>query len=134
MENKNSIFQAIVILAIGIFLGFLVWGGDFGNDRIRKNSGIHMMPNGEMMMDDGGDMNDMMNSMTMGLQNKTGDDFDRAFLAEMIVHHEGAVEMAKQVLENSKRPELIKLANDILSAQTKEIEMMKNWQKIWFNK
>jgi uncharacterized protein (DUF305 family) len=84
------------------------------------------------MMDDGGDMSDMMNSMTMGLKNKTGDDFDQAFLSEMIIHHEGAVEMAKQVLKNSKRPELIKLANDIISAQTKEIEIMKGWQTSWF--
>jgi uncharacterized protein (DUF305 family) len=132
MENKNNIFQAIIILAIGIFLGFLIWGGGFGDDRAERRDGIHMMPNGEMMMDDGGDMSDMMNSMTMGLKNKTGDDFDQAFLSEMIIHHEGAVEMAKQVLKNSKRPELIKLANDIISAQTKEIEIMKGWQTSWF--
>jgi uncharacterized protein (DUF305 family) len=40
--------------------------------------------------------------------------------------------MAQQVLATSKRPELIKLANDIISAQTKEIAQMKEWQKAWF--
>jgi uncharacterized protein (DUF305 family) len=75
----------------------------------------------------------MMSGMMAGLNGKTGDEFDKAFLAEMIVHHQGAVVMAKAVLKNSKRPELIKLASDIISAQTGEITMMKNWQKAWFN-
>lgn len=79
------------------------------------------------------DMNSMMNGMMAGLNGKTGDEFDKAFLAEMVVHHQGAVVMAQAVLKNSKRPELIKLANDIISAQTGEITMMKGWQKDWFN-
>lgn len=73
-----------------------------------------------------------MTGMMAGLNGKTGDDFDKAFLREMIVHHEGAVVMAQAVLKNSKRPELIKLANDIIAAQTGEIIMMKNWQQVWF--
>jgi uncharacterized protein (DUF305 family) len=75
----------------------------------------------------------MMQNMTMGLSGKTGDAFDKEFLAEMIIHHEGAVAMAKQVLATSKRPELLQLANDIIAAQTKEIGMMQAWQKKWFN-
>jgi uncharacterized protein (DUF305 family) len=70
--------------------------------------------------------------MMANLKGKTGDEFDKAFLSEMVVHHQGAVEMAKAVLATSKRPELIKLANDIISAQNKEIEMMQGWQKAWF--
>jgi uncharacterized protein (DUF305 family) len=92
------------------------------------------MPDGSMMSDDGGDMGDMMHDMMSGLEGKTGDEFDKAFLSEMIVHHEGAVDMANAVLANSKRPELLKLAKDIISAQTKEINMMKAWQKAWFDK
>jgi uncharacterized protein (DUF305 family) len=77
-------------------------------------------------------MNNTMTGMMSDLQGKTGDAFDKEFLSEMIVHHQGAVEMAKAVLATSKRPELIKLANDIISAQTKEIDMMKGWQTTWF--
>jgi uncharacterized protein (DUF305 family) len=94
----------------------------------------HRMPDGTMMMNNGMGMHDMMESMTGSLQGKTGDAFDKAFLEEMIVHHEGAVEMAKQVLATSKRPELIKLANDIITAQTGEIKMMSDWNKTWFSK
>ena len=98
---------------------------------------MHRMPNGDMMMNDGSmvgahDMKGMMDGMQKSLEGKTGDAFDQAFLKEMIVHHEGAVVMAKQVLATSKRPELIKLANDIITAQTGEIKTMGDWQKAWF--
>lgn len=95
---------------------------------------MHQMPDGSMM---GGnnkmDMNSMMSTMMAGLNGKTGAEFDKAFLSEMIVHHQGAVVMAQAVLKNSKRPELIKLANDIISAQKEEIAKMQGWQKAWFN-
>jgi len=50
----------------------------------------------------------------------------------MVIHHQGAIDMANQVLKTSKRPELIQLANDIITAQTKEIDMMQAWKKTWF--
>jgi uncharacterized protein (DUF305 family) len=78
------------------------------------------------------DMTSSMQSMTSGLSGKTGDEFDQAFLSEMIVHHQGAVDMAQQVLATSKRPELLQLAHDIIAAQTKEIGMMQGWQKAWY--
>ena len=78
-------------------------------------------------------MQDAMSSMTEGLQGKTGDTLDNTFLDEMIVHHQGAVQMAQTVLLSTKRPEIIKLANDIIAAQTQEIKMMSDWRKLWFN-
>ena len=77
-------------------------------------------------------MDNAVSGMMADLEGKTGDAFDKAFLEEMVIHHEGAVEMAKLVLSTSKRPELIKVANEIISAQTKEIEMMNAWNKNWF--
>ena len=95
---------------------------------------MHKMPDGNMMYNVGMDMDDMMEGMMSSLEGKTGDDFDKAFLSEMIVHHQGAVVMAEEVLKTSKRPELLKLANEIIAAQNKEIEMMTGWNKTWFNK
>jgi uncharacterized protein (DUF305 family) len=77
-------------------------------------------------------MRSMMADMNTNLKGKTGDEFDKAFLDEMIVHHEGAVDMAALVLKNSSRGELRTLANDIIKAQTKEINEMKTWQAAWF--
>ena len=134
MEQKNNtVILVLVTLATGLFIGWLLWGSKgFSYPR----NGSHMMPDGMMMsnsnMMGSMSMNQMMNAMSDGLKGKTGDDFDAAFLEEMIPHHQGAVEMARLVLATSKRPELIKMANDIITAQQKEIDMMRAWQRSWF--
>jgi uncharacterized protein (DUF305 family) len=132
MENKNNIVLfSLVFLVVGIVAGSLL----FSNCCIKTvgfPNGMHMMSNGQMMPDNYMDMKDMMESMTKPLEKKTGDDFDKEFIEEMIVHHEGAVAMAELVLAKSNRPELKQLATDIISAQTKEIQMMQNWLKEWF--
>ncbi len=55
--------------------------------------------------------------------------FDRAFVDEMVPHHEGAVRMARVVLEKGRDPELRRLAQDIIAAQKKEIEEMKRFRQ-----
>lgn len=77
-------------------------------------------------------MDSTMSGMTAGLENKQGAAFEQAFIKEMIVHHEGAVAMAEMVLQKTQRPELVQLANDIISAQTREINMMRGWDTQWF--
>jgi uncharacterized protein (DUF305 family) len=52
---------------------------------------------------------------------------DVDFVKGMIPHHQGAVDMAKIVLEHGKDPALKKLAADIIAAQDKEIAFMKSW-------
>jgi len=134
METKNNYVLALGMLVIGGLLGYVLASNMIKPAPLAQmsNSSAHMMPNGTMMQNDGG-MQGMMDDMSAGLSGKTGDDFDRTFLTEMIVHHQGAVQMAQQVLATSKRPELLELANNIIAAQTTEIQMMKDWQKQWFN-
>lgn len=55
-------------------------------------------------------------------------DTDRDFVAMMIPHHQGAVDMAKVELAGGKDPELRRLAQGIIAAQQREIRQMKNWQ------
>lgn len=107
------------------------------SDTMMKNS-MHKMPNGEMMMDMNGmkkemSMDNMMMDMLAGMKGKTGVELEKVFLQEMIVHHQGAVDMARELLKDSTiKPELVKFANDIITAQTKEIEMQKTWLSTWF--
>jgi uncharacterized protein (DUF305 family) len=79
-------------------------------------------------------MGQTMDGMTSSLKGKKGDALDIAFLVGMITHHEGAVAMAKELQAGTKRPELQKMANDIISVQTTEINMMKGWLNQWFGR
>ena len=52
---------------------------------------------------------------------------DVDFVRGMIGHHQGAIDMAKIVLENGADPEVRKLAQNVISAQTAEIDWMQTW-------
>ncbi|MHC5612418.1 MAG: DUF305 domain-containing protein [Nostoc sp.] len=60
--------------------------------------------------------------------------FDLRFLDAMIPHHQGAVEMAKEAQQKSKRPEIKKLADIIIKSQNQEIIQMKQWRQAWYPK
>lgn len=134
MEHKNNLATIVIVGIVGVLVGWLIWGQAASQHQAAQtNSTAHMSPDGTMT---GGSasMASMMASMNAGLQGKTGDVFDQEFLAEMIVHHQGAIDMAKLALANAKHQEIKDLASAIITAQTKEIAEMKQWQKNWYNK
>lgn len=61
-------------------------------------------------------------------------EFDLRFIDAMIPHHEGAVVMAEEALQKSKRPEIRQLAEAIIQAQNKEIAQMNQWRSAWYPK
>lgn len=56
-------------------------------------------------------------------------DADKDFLAAMIPHHQGAVEMAEVVLQHGKNPKIRQLAQEIITLQKKEIAEMRQLLK-----
>ena len=104
------------------------------NDPMREH--CKMMPNmmgcetyeggrGTRMMDP---MDMSMMQMGQMLAGKTGDELDRAFIEGMIPHHQAAVDMARY-LTGAKHSELQKMGQDIIAAQSKEIDQMKKQTK-----
>ena len=62
----------------------------------------------------------------------TQEPFDKAFIDNMIPHHESAIAMAQVVLEESEIPEIREIAGDIVDAQEREIEQMRSWRGEWY--
>lgn len=115
MVNKSLVFAVI-----GFMLGGLVVSTaavTFEKDDKSSNS---------VQMTDG-----HTQTMANKLKNLQGDDFDKAFIEEMIVHHQGAIDMAKLTETNAKHEELKSLGRNIMSAQSMEIDMMQTWQGDW---
>lgn len=76
-------------------------------------------------------MMDSMSGMMTELKGKTGDDFDKAFLEQMILHHQGAIDMAAPGKDNASRQEVKDLSSAIVNDQMKEIAQMRTWQNEW---
>ncbi|MBY0293908.1 DUF305 domain-containing protein, partial [Patescibacteria group bacterium] len=106
--NTNPIVVGLVALVIGLGGGYLI-----ANNNQQAPTG-HMMADGSMMQNG---MGSAMDDMMAGLKGKTGDEFDRAFLSEMIMHHQGAVQMAQAALQDAKHQEIKDMAKAIISAQ-----------------
>lgn len=127
MTNINA--QTVIISLLTLIVGF---GGGYIVAGQEPSAGEHMMPNGAMMDDSGMSMGSAMDDMMAGLTGKSGDDFDKAFISEMIVHHQGAVDMAEAALRDAKHDEVKELARGIIDAQTREIGQMREWQRSWY--
>ncbi len=68
----------------------------------------------------------MANMMKNMAQPYTGNP-DVDFMKSMIPHHQGAIDMAKVALQFAKDPEVLKLAQGVVTAQKAEIAFMKDW-------
>jgi uncharacterized protein (DUF305 family) len=137
MENKN---QAIVIgllaLIVGLLLGYffgvntMPHRGSLGDESVYQEMGGHMY--GDEIVDNDGAMQHAMDEMMLGFRGLEGEAYEEMFLRGMVVHHIGAIGMAEDLLEQTNRPELIELANNIISSQSNEVEMMRGWLEEWF--
>ncbi len=122
--SKNTIVAITLSLIVGGGIGYLI-----------ASKGAMDTPSTSSQMTAGShDMQNQMDGMVSNLKDKKGEDLDLAFLEGMIVHHEGAIEMAKIVLEKTKRPEIKKMAEDIINAQSGEIITMKGWLSQWYGR
>jgi uncharacterized protein (DUF305 family) len=59
--------------------------------------------------------------------------FDRAFIDAVVPHHQSAIEMAEAAkAAGLSQPELIEIADNIISSQQAEIDQMLDWREEWY--
>ena len=117
MQTKPLLYGLIGFFIGGFIVAVAATTFDKPSEKASTNTNTSMSASMQMSAD--------------SLKGKTGDDFDAAFITEMIAHHKGAVEMAKLSAANAKHDEIKQLSNDIIAAQEKEIAQMQQWQKDW---
>ncbi len=127
MNKTTSIILSLVI-------GLVIGGGAVMAYQKSDGGNANMMGHDMSKMNSNmpTNMNSEMDSMMAGLKGKTGEEFDKTFMTEMIMHHQGAINMANSALQNAKHQEIKDLAKNIISAQTSEIKMMQDWQTKWY--
>ena len=75
-------------------------------------------------------MADAMNVMHRNMHNaEHSSDADYDFVTMMIPHHQGAIDMAKALLLYGKDPQMRRLAQEIITDQQSEIQLMQLWLK-----
>ncbi len=67
----------------------------------------------------------VMDKMMRDMDVKTTGDIDRDFVAMMVPHHQGAVDMAQTYLRYGHNPQLLRLAQEIVVTQLQEITVMR---------
>ena len=98
-------------------------GSHAGHDMSATTSAETASPATEAYMEA---MDGMHGPMMEGVANA---DPDVAFVLGMIPHHQGAIDMAKIVLEYGKDDFTRGLAQEVIAAQEKEIAEMRDWLK-----
>ena len=73
----------------------------------------------------------MNHSMAMDL-GSADTNYDLRFVDAMMLHHQGAVSMAKEAQQKSQRPEIKQLADNIIQSQSKEINQLQQWRSAWY--
>ncbi|MBN2247972.1 MAG: DUF305 domain-containing protein [Coriobacteriia bacterium] len=76
----------------------------------------------------------MMGGMTDISALEDAEDFDRAFIEQMIPHHGMGIMMARMAEARTISPELRELTRSIIRTQSDEIEMVQSWYREWYGR
>ncbi|WP_444454578.1 CopM family metallochaperone [Rhodobacter capsulatus] len=127
--NKHSIPRFLVVTALGLALALPIAVTAHAEQAMEGHSG-HMMST-EAATADAAPSTTAYIAANAKMHQAMAIDFtgdaDVDFVRGMIGHHQGAIDMAKIVLENGSDPEVRKLAQNVISAQTAEIDWMQKW-------
>jgi uncharacterized protein (DUF305 family) len=68
-----------------------------------------------------------MDAMMEAMKQDYSGNADADFIASMLPHHQGAIAMAKVAIQYARDPDILRLAQEIVTAQEGEIAFMEDW-------
>jgi uncharacterized protein (DUF305 family) len=91
--------------------------------------GSHAHPGDKLAVDPAwSELNASMEKMHLAMASvASSNDSDADFVRLMLPHHQAAIDMAKAQLTYGKDPQMRRLAQEILTDQQSEIELMQLW-------
>jgi len=113
MKLRFAFRSPLIWLAAALTLG--VAGATLGQGSLSSRMGPGMMGPGIGHMG-------MMSAVTS----------EYSYLADMIPHHQEAVEAAQLLLAGTRRPEMKAFARQIITTQRAEVQQMQRWLRVWY--
>jgi len=131
MQSIKTGGLALILVAIALTGGFLTACSSVSSNSSQAPNTTAPNADGIHGMEHGNGMND-----SMAMDNGPADDYyDLRFIDAMRLHHRGAIAMAQEAQQKSQRPEIKKLAGNIIEAQNREEnELLRNWRQEWYPK
>jgi hypothetical protein len=122
---RHPVTLRAVTLAIGVATGatllVLAQGEPQAAPDLRATAGSEAPDEAPFLAENGAAMTKMMNDMAV----KPVGDVDRDFVAMMVPHHQGAINMALAVLRYGHNAQIKRLAQEIIVTQQQEIAAMR---------
>jgi hypothetical protein len=123
--TRNTAMLAAVALATGIGTGGALYVSAHGVSQSMQDlcpvDSSEVAEESPFLAENGAAMTKMMNGMDV---TPTGD-VDADFVAMMVPHHQGAIEMARAVLRYGRNAQIKRLAQEIIVTQQQEIAVMR---------
>lgn len=96
----------------------------FGESVPANGSGSYGMMGGGMMGGSSGDLTAL----------ESAEQFDKAFIEQMIPHHEMGIMMARMAGNSTSRTEIEGLTGSIIRSQSDEVDRMQQWYQEWYGR
>ncbi len=130
MNKKHIIITAIISLVVGIVIGKYALGGQVNSmaDKSGGNSGLSIHPGTKSATSSSG----VHISGASVLKNKQGDEFDKAYLTEMIDRDQGTIRMADLAPSLALHAEVKTLAQSITTSENAEIAELQALLNKWY--
>jgi uncharacterized protein (DUF305 family) len=128
--NNNTLLTAAAALVVGLGIGWFAAPRMGGMDGMKMDHDMSQMDMSKPKGDQGASslaFAKANGAMHTGMDIDFSGNTDVDFAKGMIPHHQGAVEMAKIVLQYGKDAEIRTLAEGIVAAQEVEIKFMNDW-------